>query len=69
MADTDGGRYYAEELKVSNGEGARARLQEALDAGDRKEWHLVGVSDLAGDSVILFWDTRRPSFGRNQPLG
>jgi hypothetical protein len=37
MADTDGGRYYAEELKVSNGEGARARLQEALDAGDRKE--------------------------------
>ena len=66
MADTDRGRYYAEELQVDGGEGVRERLQEALDAGDRKEWHLVGVSDLPGDRLILFWDTTRPSYGRSQ---
>lgn len=66
MAGTDGGRYYAEELKLDGSGGVRERLQEALDAGDRKEWHLVGVSDLPGDSLILFWDTARPSFGRSQ---
>ena len=66
MADTDRGRYYAEELKLDGGEAVRERLQEALDAGDRKEWHLVGVSDLPGERLILFWDTTRPSFGRSQ---
>ena len=41
------------------------RIQEALDAGDGKEWHLVGVSDVPDEGLILFWDTARPSFGRS----
>lgn len=69
MASTDRGRYYAEELKVDGGEGVREWLQEAPDAGDRKEWHLVGVSDLPGDGLILFWGTSRPSFGVCQCSG
>ena len=41
------------------------RYRNALDAGERHEWDLLGVSDAPADeSVILFWDTSRPSFGR-----
>lgn len=44
---------------------ARARIQDALDAGEGRKWHLVGVSDRPpGRNVILYWDTVRPSFGR-----
>jgi hypothetical protein len=43
----------------------KEQIQEALDAGERKEWHLVGVSNVLPEGgVILFWDTSRPSFGR-----
>jgi hypothetical protein len=46
-------------------ENTREQTQEALDAGERKEWHLVGVSILLPEGgVILFWDISRPSFGR-----
>jgi hypothetical protein len=46
-------------------ENTTEQIQEALDAGERKEWHLLGVSNvLPKGSVILFWDTSRPSFGR-----
>jgi hypothetical protein len=41
----------------------REQIQSALDEGDRHEWHLVGVSDVMAEHVILFWDTERPSFG------
>lgn len=40
-------------------------MQEVLDAGDRKKWHLVGVSP-PGDGLTLFWDTTRPSYGGGQ---
>jgi predicted TPR repeat methyltransferase len=44
----------------------REQIQDALDAGENQEWHLVGVSDvLPARCVILFWDTSRPSFGRS----
>jgi hypothetical protein len=40
------------------------QIQNALDEGDHHDWHLVGVSDVMAErSVILFWDTERPSFG------
>jgi hypothetical protein len=43
----------------------REQVQAALDEGETKEWHLVGVSDVLPErGVILFWDTARPSFGR-----
>jgi hypothetical protein len=43
----------------------REQIQAALDEGETKEWHLVGVSDVLPErGVILFWDTARPSFGR-----
>ena len=61
------GRYYAEHVQVTSETEPQKDLQEVLDAGDRKEWHLVGVSGgLPGGGVILYWDTAAPSFGRSQ---
>lgn len=61
------GRYYAELVSPSLETGLQATVQELLDAGERKEWHLVGVAgSLPEGGVILFWDTVHPSFGRTQ---
>ena len=60
------GRYFAQELMLDQNGSNREQIQDALDAGERQEWHLVGVSDVLPErSVILFWDTTRPSFGRS----
>jgi hypothetical protein len=66
--------------------GTSEQIQEVLDAGESKDWQLVGVFDVPGSdaetpsagssgerrakgrggrSVILFWDTQRPSFARS----
>ena len=59
------GRYYTELVHPSPEMGLQAAVQELLDAGERKEWHLVGVAGgLPEGGVILFWDTAYPSFGR-----
>jgi hypothetical protein len=59
------GRYFAQELVLEENADSREHIQGALDAGQRKEWHLVGVSNVPPERrVILFWDTIRPSFGR-----
>jgi len=59
------GRYYAQELMIDPAVDAREQIQDALDAGERLEWHLLGVSDVLPErGVILFWDTASPSFGR-----
>src|SRR5829696_4942396 len=63
MAGDQHGRYYAQELAVDQNANIREQIQSALDEGDRHEWHLVGVSDVMAEHVILFWDTERPSFG------
>ena len=62
------GRYYAELVHPSSPEkGLQATVQELLDAGERKEWHLVGVAGgLPEGGVLLFWDTAHPGFGRSQ---
>jgi len=62
------GRYYAELVPPSSPErGLQAAVQELLDAGERKEWHLVGVAGgLPEGGVMLFWDTAHPGFGRSQ---
>jgi len=55
MAEQRHGRYYAQELTID----------PALDADERLEWHLLGVSDVLPErGVILFWDTASPSFAR-----
>jgi hypothetical protein len=60
------GRYFAQDLGLDQGGNIREQVQEALDAGESKGWHLVGVSDVLPErGVILFWDTERPSFGRS----
>jgi hypothetical protein len=60
------GRYFAQELMLNQSGSNREQIQVALDAGERQEWHLVGVSHgLPEGGVILFWDTSRPSFGRS----
>ncbi len=66
MTDQLHGRYFAQELMLDQDAEAREQIQDALDAGERKEWHLVGVSDIPPENrVVLFWDTARPSFGRS----
>jgi len=66
MAEQRHGRYYAQELMMGQDANIRERIQDALDAGETQEWHLVGVSDVLPErGVILFWDTSRPSFGRS----
>ena len=65
MQDQPHGRYFAQELVIEENADARGFIQDALDAGEKKEWHLVGVSDVPSERrVVLFWDTARPSFGR-----
>ena len=59
------GRYFAEELVLEEGADARGRIQHSLDAGERRKWRLVRVSDVPPECrVVLFRDTIRPSFGR-----
>ena len=66
MIEQHHGRYFAQELMRDQSGNISEQIQEALDAGERQEWHLVGVSDVLPErSVILFWDTTRPSFGRS----
>ncbi len=61
------GRYYAELVPTSPETGLQATVQGLLDAGERKEWHLVGVAGgLPEGGVLLFWDTAHPGFGRSQ---
>ena len=65
MIEQRHGRYFAQELVLDQNANAREQIQDALDAGEIQEWHLVGVSDVQPErGVILFWDTSRPSFGR-----
>jgi hypothetical protein len=60
------GRFFAQELMLDQSRNIREQIQDALDAGESQEWHLVGVSDVLPDrGVILFWDTAKPSFGRS----
>jgi hypothetical protein len=52
-------------LVLDRNANVREQIQEALDANEREDWHLVGVSDVLGEGgVMLFWDTARASFGR-----
>jgi hypothetical protein len=63
MADEPHGRYYAQELAVDQNANVREQIQSALDEGDKREWHLAGVSDVMEKHVIRVGDTERPSFG------
>jgi hypothetical protein len=64
MAEQHHGRYYAQEVAVDQDANVMEQIQNALDEGDHHDRHLVGVSDVMAErSVILFWDTERPSFG------
>jgi hypothetical protein len=40
------GRYFAEGLIPHQRENTREQIQDALDAGEREVWHLVGVSNV-----------------------
>ena len=60
------GRFFAQELMLDQSESVREQIQDTLDAGERHEWHLVGISNVLPErGVILFWDTARPSFSRS----
>ena len=58
------GRYYAELVPTSPETGLQATVQGLLDAGERKEWHLVGVAGgLPEGGVLLFGIPRIPAMG------
>lgn len=60
------GRYRAEYVRLEQETQPEEQLQTVLDAAERKEWHLVGVAGgLPDGGMILFWDSKRPSFGRS----
>lgn len=64
-----GSRYHAEHVRVSLETEPQEQLQSVLDAAEEKKWHLVGVAGgLPDDGMILFWDTKRPSFGKTSRL-
>jgi hypothetical protein len=66
MTEQRHGRFFAQELELDQAANVREQIQDALDAGEDQEWHLVGASDvLPARGVILFWDTTRPSFARS----
>ena len=68
MAEQRHGRYYAQELVLDRATSKREQIQEALDVGESRQWHLVAMSDvLVEGGVILCWDTSwaaEPHFGR-----
>jgi hypothetical protein len=51
MEERRHGRFFAQELPVESGANLMELIQEALDDGDRKEWHLVGVSDVPEETL------------------
>ena len=64
MAEQRHARYYAQELVLDQATSKREQIQDILDAGDSREWHLVGVSDaLVEGGVVLFWETAWPHVG------
>jgi hypothetical protein len=64
MAEQRHGRYYAQELVLDQAMSKREQIQDALDAGESREWHLVAVSDvLVEGGVVLFWETAWPMVG------
>ena len=64
MREQPHGRYFAEELVLEDAD-ARGRIQHSLDAGEKRKWRLLGVSDVPPERrVVLLWDTIRPSFTR-----
>jgi hypothetical protein len=64
MAEQPHGRYYAQELVLDQATNKREQIQDALNAGDSRGWHLVAVSDvLVEGGVVLFWDTAWPHVG------
>ncbi|HZF59361.1 MAG TPA: hypothetical protein VEZ19_12950 [Rubrobacter sp.] len=63
------GRYRPEYVRVSEGADPQAQLQDILASAEAKEWNLVGVAGgLPDGGMVLFWDTRRPSFGRTDSV-
>ena len=59
------GRFFAQELPLEPGANQREQIQDALDAGERQEWDLLGVSDApAGAGVILQNPKPEPSLAK-----
>ena len=63
MAEQRHGRYYAQELMLDQATSQREQIQDALDVGDSKEWHLVAMSDALVEGGVLLWDTAWPQLG------
>ncbi len=50
-------RYYVEYVELSEVGGSVATLQEAINAGTRKSWRIIGVAqDPVGSGVFVVWD-------------
>ena len=59
------GRHFAEYVRAASEADHRMAIQDALDAGSKKGWHLVGVEGGPPNyAAILFWDIEPPNFAR-----
>jgi hypothetical protein len=66
MTEPRHGRFYVQELVLDLNANVREQIQEAVDANEAQDWHLVGVWSVPGEGgVMLFWDTARAGFGRS----
>ena len=55
MTEQPHGRYFAEELVLEEDADARGRIQHSFDAGERRKWRPVEVSDVPPERrVVLF---------------
>lgn len=66
MTEPRHGRFYAQELVLDLNANVPEQIQEALDANEAQDWHLVGVFPVPGEGgvMMLLWDTARAGFGR-----
>lgn len=55
MTEQPHGWYFAEELVLEQGSQTRKQIQDVLDVGEGRKWHLVGVPDILPEHrVVLF---------------
>jgi hypothetical protein len=65
MTEPRHGRFYVQKLVLDLHANVQEQIQEALDAQEDQDWHLVGVFSVPEEGlVMLFWDTARAGFGR-----
>jgi hypothetical protein len=51
MTEPRHGRFYVQELVLDLNANVQEQIQEALDANEAQDWHLVGVWSVPGEGA------------------